>query len=102
MIATLEAEAAADAEHNAYCNKELSEANAKKDDLTAANQKLSTKITQDKAAATKLREEVATLQGELASMAKAKMEAGEIREKENADYKKNSAEMALGIKGVRQ
>jgi hypothetical protein len=102
MIATLEAEAAADAEHHAYCEKEMSEAHAKKDDLEAASEKLSTKIDQDKAAATKLREQVSVLQGELASMAKAKVEATEIREKENADYKKNSAEMELGITGIRR
>merc|ERR1719333_1271445 len=76
MNATLEAEAEADASQKAYCDKELSEANAKKDELTATSDKLSTKIAQKKAASTKLKEEVATLQQELASMAKSKGEAG--------------------------
>merc|ERR1719199_1709218 len=35
MIATLEADAEADASQKAYCDKEMSEATAKKDDLTA-------------------------------------------------------------------
>merc|ERR1719486_1129213 len=50
MIATLEAEAEEDASQKAYCDKEMSEATAKKDELTAESDKLSTKIAQDKAA----------------------------------------------------
>merc|ERR1719413_312096 len=101
MIATLEAEAEADATHKAYCDKEISEATAKKDDLTAESDKLSTKIAQEKAASAKLKEEVATLQSELASMAKAKAEADKLRSEEKAAYEKNSAEMKQGIEGVK-
>merc|ERR1712217_533549 len=70
--------------------------------MGAESEKLSTKIAQDKAASAKLKEEVATLQQELASMAKAKAEADKIRADENAAYKKNSAEMKLGIEGVKK
>merc|ERR1740121_1429016 len=101
MIASLEAEAEADAAHKAYCDKEIKEADAKKDDLTAESNKLSTKIAQDKAASTKLKEEVATLQKELAEMAKARAEADKMRAEEKAAYEKNSAEMEQGIKGVK-
>merc|ERR1719174_1539404 len=58
-IATLESEAEADAQQKAYCDKEMSEANTKKDDLTTEKDKLSTKIAQDSAASTKLKEQVA-------------------------------------------
>merc|ERR1719310_1998410 len=102
MIATLEAEAEEDASQKAYCDKEISEATAKKDDLTAESDKLSTKIAQDKAASAKLKEEVATLQNELASMAKAKAEADKLRAEENAAFKKNSAELEMGINGVKK
>merc|ERR1719217_1428145 len=102
MIATLEDEAEVDASQKAYCDKELSEANAKRDDLTAESNKLSTKIAQDKAASTKLKEEVATLQSELAAMAKARAEADTLRAEEKAAYEKNSAEMAEGIEGVKK
>merc|ERR1719183_987455 len=101
MIATLEAEAEEDATQKAYCDKEMSEATAKKDELTAESDKLSTKIAQDKAASAKLKEEVATLQNELASMAKAKAEADKVRAEEKAAYEKNSAEMKQGIEGVK-
>jgi len=100
MIATLESEAEADATQKAFCDKSMSEATAKKDDLTAESNKLSTKIAQDKAASAKLKEQVATLQEALAGMAKAKAEADSLRQEENAAFKKNSAEMQQGVTGV--
>merc|ERR1719387_97952 len=101
MISTLEEEAEADASEEAYCDKEIAEADAKKADLTAESDKLSASIAQKKAASAKLKEEVATLNSELASMAKSKGEADKLRSEENAAFKKNSAEMALGVKGVK-
>jgi len=100
MISTLESEAADDATQKAYCDKELSEATAKQEDLTAASNKLSTKIAQDKSASIKLKQQVATLQKELAGMASAKAEADKLRAEENAAFTKNSAEMQQGVTGV--
>merc|ERR1719506_346126 len=102
MIATLESEAEEDASQKAYCDKEMSETNAKKDELTAESDKLSTKTAQDKAASTKLKEGVATLQKELADMAKAKADADKLRAEEKATFETNSAEMKLGIEGVKK
>jgi hypothetical protein len=102
MIATLEADGEADATQKAWCDKETSATTAKKDDLTASSDKLSTKIAQDKAASAKLKEEAATLQKELAGMASAKAEADKLRSEENAAYSKNSAEMKQGIEGVKK
>merc|ERR1719198_2239760 len=100
MISTLDAEAEEDATQKAYCDKEMSETNAKRDELTTESDSLSTKINQDKAASAKLKEEVATLQNELAKMAKAKAEADQLRATEKAAFEKNSAELSQGIKGV--
>merc|ERR1719515_469415 len=102
MIATLESEAEEDASQKAYCDKEMSETTAKKDELQAESDKLSTKIAQDKAASAKLKEEVATLQKELADMSKAKAQADELRAQEKATFEKNSAEMKLGVEGVKK
>jgi chromosome segregation ATPase len=102
MVATLEAEAEADATHKAYCDKEIGENTAKKDDLFAESNKLSTKIAQQTSQSNKLRSEVAALQKELAEMAKARAEADKMRAEENAAYKKNSAEMELGVEGVKK
>merc|ERR1719272_928952 len=102
MVATLEQEAEEDATQKAFCDKATAEATAKKDDLTAENNKLSTKIAQDKSASAKLKEEAATLQNELASMAKAKADADQLRATERAAFEKNSAEMKAGIEGVKK
>jgi len=102
MLATLEADAESDASHDAYCNKEMTATTAKKEELTAQSDKLSTKIAQDKASSSKLKEQAATLQGELASMAKAKADADSLRSEEKAAYEKNSAEMSQGIEGVKK
>jgi predicted nucleic acid-binding Zn-ribbon protein len=101
MISTLEAEAEADATHKAYCDKEMSETKAKLDEKTADVDSLTTKIDQKKAMSIKLKEEVSTLQNELAGMAKAQAEATKLRQEENAAYKTNKAEMEQGLKGVR-
>merc|ERR1712242_361803 len=70
MIDRLESEAQADATHKAYCDKELSESNAKKDDKTAEISKLTSKIDQMTARSAKLKEEVAGLNQALAALAK--------------------------------
>merc|ERR1719168_438599 len=101
MIATLESDAESDASHKAYCDKEMSEATAKKEELMAESDKLSTKIAQDKASSAKLKEQIATLQKELADMAAAKAEADKLRSEEKAAFEKNSAEMKQGIEGVK-
>jgi uncharacterized coiled-coil DUF342 family protein len=95
MIATPESEAEEDASQKAYCDKEMSEATAKKDDLTAESDKLSTKIAQDKAASTKLKEEVATLQKELADMASAKAAADELRAEQDHTTVQSKAKRSL-------
>lgn len=102
MISALEKEAEAEASQKAYCDKELSEVQAKKDQLTTQSEELSTKIAQDQAASAKLKQEVATLQSELAKMAKAKSEAEQLRSEEKAAYEKNSAEMKQGLEGVKR
>merc|ERR1711920_428723 len=101
MIERLESEAQADASHKAYCDKELSESNAKKDDKTAEISKLTTKIDQMSARSAQLKEEVAGLNNALAALAKSGAELSQMRQQENKDYVKNKAEMDQGLKGVK-
>jgi len=100
MLATLEKEAEEEATKKAYCDKEMSETSAKKDDKSTDVESLTTKIDQKKAMSAKLKEQVATLQNELASMAKGQAEATQLREVENAAFKKNEAETSKGLKGI--
>merc|ERR1719463_701531 len=76
MIERLMAEAEADATHKAWCDKEYSETNAKKD-------------------------EVATLQKELAELAAMQVEMDKLRAEEKAAYEKNRPEMEQGLEGVK-
>lgn len=102
MMSALEDEAANEASHKAYCDKELGASGAKRDDLTTEADSLSTKIAQAKAASAKLKQQVATLQNELAGMSKAKAVATQLRATEKAAYEENSAQMKQGVDGIQK
>jgi chromosome segregation ATPase len=101
MIEKLEKEQAEAAELKQWCDKEIAESTAKKEDATAIFEKLSTKIDSKTAQSKKLKEEVATLQRELAALAKSQAEMDDIRADEKAVYEKNKPELEAGLKGVK-
>jgi len=101
MIAQLLKEAEADAAHKAYCDKEMSETKAKKEELTDEITALTTKIDKMSADSAKLKEEVAILSKELADLAKSQAEMDKLREEENTAYVKNKAEMEEGLEGIK-
>merc|ERR1719248_335972 len=101
MIERLVAEAEADAAHQAWCDKEMSETNAKKDEKEADLQKLQTKIDGAEARSEQLKDEVATLQKELAELAAMQAEMDKLRSEEKALYDKNRPEMEAGLEGVK-
>jgi len=101
MIEKLESDASADASHKEYCDKELAESNAKKTDMTAEISKLSTSIDQMSSRSAMLKEQIATLQQELAAAAKSQAEWDTFRQEEKATYTKNKAEMEQGLDGVK-
>merc|ERR1719515_474260 len=70
MIDKLVADAAAEASHKAFCDKEMSESKAKIEDHTSTIDKFTTRKDKATAATEKLTEELATLADELATMAK--------------------------------
>merc|ERR1719482_48763 len=101
MIETLQKEAEADAAHKGYCDKEMAETKAKKEELTTEIEELSTKIDKMAAESAKLKEEVAILSKELADLAKSQAEMDKIREEESAAYTENKAEMDQGLEGIK-
>merc|ERR1719326_888950 len=101
MVEKLEQEAAEAAELKQWCDKELGEATAKKEDSTAVFEKLTTSIDSKSAKSKKLKEEVATLQKELAELAETQQEMDKVREEEKAIYEKNKPELEQGLKGVK-
>eukprot|EP00927_Polykrikos_kofoidii_P024371 TRINITY_DN2217_c0_g1_i6.p1 TRINITY_DN2217_c0_g1~~TRINITY_DN2217_c0_g1_i6.p1 ORF type:complete len:684 (-),score=181.60 TRINITY_DN2217_c0_g1_i6:342-2393(-) len=101
MIDRLEGDASADATQKAYCDKETSESNEEKADLSATEEKLSLKIDQMTARKQKLREQVANLQNSLAQLGKTQAEMDDLRKKENAAYVQNKKDLQQGIEGVK-
>lgn len=101
MLAKLEAEAGADATKKAYCDKELSETTTKKNEKTAEIEKLSNRIDQASAKSSKLKAETATLQDELAKLAKSQAEMDALRRSENEAYTASKAEQEKGLAGVK-
>jgi len=102
MITKLEGDAQGDASHKEYCDKETSEATAKKQEKKALIDKLSTSIDSKNAKSAKLKEEVATLNNQLAQLASSQAEMDKIRAEEKGLYNKNHAEMKQGIDGIQK
>jgi len=100
MIEKLEADAAKEASHKAFCDKEMKETKAKKEEKESDLDTLGTKIDKATAKIAKLKEEIATLQEELAAIAKAQAEADEIRAAEAAAWKDAKADYESGVEGV--
>merc|ERR1719310_2206825 len=101
LIERLLAEAEADATHKAYCDKELKETHAKKDDKTDEIAKLTALIDQKSARSAQLKDEVAALQKQLAELAAHQAEMDKIRAEEHEVYTTNRAELEEGLEGVK-
>merc|ERR1719277_357555 len=102
MISKLEAEAKSEATEKAYCDEELAKTEAKKGELESAISKLTSKIDLSAAKSAGLKEDVKTLQSELATLAKEQASMDKIRSEEKAAYDTAKAELELGISGVQK
>jgi len=100
MIEKLEEEAAKEAAHKAFCDKEMSETKAKKEDKESEIEDLTTKIDKATSKIAKLTEEIATLEEELGAIAKAQQEADKIRMEEKEAWEAAKADYESGIEGV--
>merc|ERR1719162_2044794 len=100
MIERLTADAEADAKLQAWCQKEYAETKGKTDDKEAQLAKLTSKINTSKARSAQLKEEVATLQKELAELAASQAEMDKLRTEEKEAYGANRPEMEKGVKGI--
>merc|ERR1719195_1067470 len=101
MIEKLETEAQGDATHKAYCDRELAESNAKRDDKKAEISKLSANIDKMSARSAQLKDEVAGLNKALSALATAGAKMDQMRDQEHKDFVKNKADMEQGLEGVK-
>jgi len=100
MIARLQKEASADADRNAYCEKELGKTQAKKAEHSDKIEALNTQIDRMSARSTKLKKEVTALQEELAEIAAAQAQMDKIRGEENAEFLSEKGELDGGLQGI--
>jgi hypothetical protein len=100
MIEKLEADAAKEAGHKAFCDKEMSETKAKKEEKESDLDTLGTKIDKATSKIAKLKEEIATLTEELGAIAAAQKEADEIRMAEKEAWATAKADYESGVEGV--
>merc|ERR1719158_2066808 len=100
MIAKLMKEAEAEASHKAYCDEEMAKDKAKKEELQADIEKLTSKIDVASARSADLKEEVKELQKELAELAEMQAEMDKVREDGNAAYKIAKDDLEKGLEGI--
>jgi len=100
MIQKLEDEQAADATQEAFCQKEMKETKAKKEDKAADVEKLSVKKEQKEANSVKVKEEVVAIQKELTELAAAQVQMNQLRAEEKAAADAATPELKKGIKGL--
>jgi len=102
MIAKLEKEAEEDAAEKAYCDEEMAKTEAKKSELESEIEKLSTKIEQDAAKSTGLKDDVKELQAELAALSKSQAEMDKIRNDQHSDFVVAQKDLSAGLAGVQK
>jgi len=102
MIAKLESEAKSEATEKAYCDEELAKTEAKKGELEGVISRLTSKIDLAAAKSAGLKEDVKTIQGELATLSREQAEMDSIRAEEKAAFDTAKAELELGISGVQK
>merc|ERR1719269_317031 len=90
MITRLEKEAAEEADTKAFCDKETSESKAKQAELTAKSDKSQVRIEKATATIAELKQQIKTLQEQMAEMDAAQAEATSLRNKEHEEYLKTS------------
>merc|ERR1719269_258317 len=90
MITRLEQEAAEEADAKAFCDKETSESKAKQAELTAKSDKSQVRIEKATATIAELKEQIKTLQAQMAEMDAKQAEATGLRTKEHEEFMKAS------------
>jgi len=90
MIMRLEKQAAEEAEAKAFCDTETEKSKAKQAELTATSDKSQVRIEKATATIAELKEQIKTLQAQMAEMDAAQAEATSLRNKEHEEYMKSS------------
>jgi len=101
MISKLLKEAEAEASEKGYCDQEMAKTAQKKGELSDDVEKLTAKIDKAASDSTRLKEEVKTLQGDLAELQASKSEMDKIRKETNEAFEVTAADLQKGLDGIR-
>jgi len=101
MIRRLIEEAQAEATHKAFCDKETSENEAKRDKLQANDNKLSARIEKAQVGVAALKQQIADLNRALAEIAASQKKMDAMRQDEHEEYLKAKADFEQGVQGIR-
>jgi len=102
MISKLEAEAQSESTEKAYCDEELAKTESKKSELQGVIAKLTSKIDLAAAKSAGLKDDVKTLQAELATLSREQANMDSIRAEEKAAFDTAKADLELGLSGVQR
>jgi len=102
MIAKLEKEAEEDANEKAFCDEEMAKTEAKKQDLEATVEALTSKIDQAAATSAKRKSQVKELSARLAALQKEQADMDSLRAEENADYTAAKEDLTQALGGVQK
>merc|ERR1719162_1811590 len=100
MIDRLEKEAGDEADHKAYCDKEMAETSKKTAELNHDIDVYSSKIDKASAESVSLKDQVAVLQGQLAEIMRVQGEADALRKEEHTEFLQAKQDLELGLEGV--
>lgn len=101
MVQRLLKEASEEASHKAFCDKETSENEAKRNKLQAEENKLSTRIEKATADVATLKQQVSELNAALANIANSQQTMDLLRAKEHEEFVKAHADFQQGVEGIR-
>mmetsp|Transcript_72999 Transcript_72999/g.158437 ORF Transcript_72999/g.158437 Transcript_72999/m.158437 type:complete len:708 (-) Transcript_72999:82-2205(-) len=101
MVERLQHEAGEEANHKAYCDKEMAGTKQKIEELKYDIEKHGAKIDKAKSDSAILKDELVTLSNELATIARSQSTLDEMRRSEHAAYVEAKAHLEEGLQGVR-
>jgi len=101
MLERMEKDAASEASHKAYCDKEYGATEAKTGELKYDIQKLSAKLDKARSESAKRKGEVAELQSSIAATIKAQAEADKLRLDDHSVYVQTKTDLEHGLEGIR-
>merc|ERR1719160_2429836 len=102
MIEKLKKEAEAEAAEKGFCDAETAKTNSKLKELNSDIEKLTAKVDKAMAASAELKEDVKTLQAELADLMQTQAEMDKARTDEKAAFTEAKTDLEAGIAGVQK